>query len=290
MSHTKCLYHAKVSLVLGCLIFSLVGLLLPVSALAADLDSATTIDSSAVGQIASSPEFAVEFPSSGAIGFDVSYPQCQASLTSNPPASTTAYQFAVIGITGGRAMTRNRCLGAEYQVAAGQGLPISFYLNVNYPRGAAVAYGQDGPLGTCDNFDEQCISYTYGWNTAQDAYQNAQQTLQSLNVSDMPSIWWLDVEIANYWSPDPSLNDRVIQGAIDFFQQSVGNVTVGIYSVRSDWNRIAGASFQPGVPAWVAGARSLNGAGQLCAQPSFTGGPVALVQYANKQFDVDYVC
>jgi len=232
---------------------------------------------------------AASFGDTGTLGFDVSYPQCQ--TTSLPFAPTSLnYQFAVLGVTGGRAMTQNRCLGVEMQIAAQQNLATSFYLNVNYPRGSALMAAVSGPLGTCDAGDNQCISYTYGWNTAQNAYQYAQQTLQDLNMTSAPSVWWLDVEIANYWSRDPSLNDRVIQGAIDFFGRNVGNATVGIYSIRSNWNQIAGASFQPAVPSWVAGAHSLAGASYLCSQSSFTGGPVSLVQYATKQFDVDYVC
>ncbi|HUX86232.1 MAG TPA: hypothetical protein VMW65_04460 [Chloroflexota bacterium] len=248
---------------------------------------ANTLLGSASGNVPANAS--VSFGDPGTLGFDISYPQCQ-TMTSPFAPTNLSYQFAVLGVTGGRAMTQNRCLGEELQIAAQQKLSPSFYLNVNYPRSAALSDAASGPLGTCDTTDSQCLSYTYGWNTAQNAYRYAQQTVQDLNVTSVPSVWWLDVEIANYWSRDPSLNDRVIQGAIDFFGWNVSNATVGIYSIRSNWNQIAGSDFQPSVPTWVAGAHSLAGASFLCSQSSFTGGPVALVQYATKQFDVDYVC
>lgn len=94
----------------------------------------------------------------------------------------------------------------------------------------------------------------------------------------------------NYWSPDTLLNDQVIQGAIDYFQARTDNPVIGVYSVRSMWNQIAGSHYQPGVPTWVAGALSLLSAPLYCSGTSFTGGHYVLVQHWTGLLDEDYAC
>jgi hypothetical protein len=241
------------------------------------------------------------YASSG-IGYDVSFPQC---ITDQGTIGTTtngiASQFGVVGVTHGRAFTRNPCLDREVQAAIGQGLSVSFYLNLNAPHSAQTSEVQNGPQQTCGLGDDSCAYYNYGWNTAQDAYSYATQTLGVLGATSVPAVWWLDVEVANYWAKDPSLNDQVIQGAIDFLHGVTSNsrlgdnasasaLTIGIYSVPAMWRGIAGATYQPGVPAWVVGSHQLGAASRYCAQTSFTGGPVLLVQSVIGGNDWDYAC
>jgi hypothetical protein len=230
-------------------------------------------------------------PGSGSLGFDMSYPQCGAVGGLGQINPGTAYQFAILGVNHGRPFSQNPCLAAEYQLASARGMTVSLYMNLDFPRsdtrltgtGAAVAQG-------CAAGDEACASYNYGWYAAQDAYASAARVLGSLGAASVPGSWWIDIEVANYWSPDPSMNVRVIQGAIDFFQETVGQSTVGIYSIGTMWTEITGADYRPGVPVWLAGAHSLAMAGQLCTAPSLTGGPITLVQYATPLLDLDYAC
>jgi hypothetical protein len=223
-------------------------------------------------------------------GIDVSYPLCNTLNLLTTTVDGVSSQFAVVGVTGGRAFTQNRCFAEEYQALSQQGLPVSFYFNLSAPRGQGAGSGQAGPQGTCASGDLACESYNFGWNAADYAYTFVQQTADSLGLPLIPSPWWLDVERANYWSPNTSLNDQVIQGAIDYLQATVSGSTPGIYSIDSNWRSIAGASYQPGVPEWLAGAKNWLGASALCDRRSFTGGPIALVQYATRTTDLNYAC
>jgi hypothetical protein len=227
---------------------------------------------------------------SGSVGFDVSFPQCVQDLGSfDQSPSGEPPQFAVIGVTGGRPFTQNRCLAAEYETVVGNGYAPSFYLNVSAPRNLGSAQSWAVPDHPCDPGDTQCESYSYGWSAAQDAADYAQMAIASVGGPD-PTGWWLDVETGNYWSTDQSANDQVIQGALDYLVGNGNGATVGIYSVQSMWNRIAGLSFRPLIPTWLAGARSFGSAPRMCAPTSFTGGPVALVQVTIAGHDWDYVC
>lgn len=233
----------------------------------------------------------------GAVGLDLSFPQCGESVPTSDPASAPADAFGIVGVNEGKAYTYNPCLVSQVQALASQGMPVSFYLNLNAPN---PARGQDpsGPNGECDPQTEVCTDYDYGWNAARDAFQYARQQLQSAGVDTLPTSWWLDLETSNYWFADPSRNDQVIQGAIDFLQETgrVANpdgdpsLVVGIYSRRSMWRQIAGPTYQPGVPTWAAGADSLDTATLFCDPVSFSGGPVWLVQLQGQGLDVDYAC
>lgn len=234
--------------------------------------------------------FASDGYSSGWTGFDISFPQCQDVTIPDKIAIGAPYEFAILGVNNGRAFTQNRCLASEYQYAANKKLSIAYVMNLNSPRGTTGVDGRVAARTGCLSDDATCLHYNYGWSAAQDAYDYTRQTLQSLGVSQDPTTWWMDIEIMNYWSPNRSLNARVIQGAIDFFHEEVDGATIGVYSVRSMWQTIVGASYQPGVPEWLAGARSLASASSLCSQKSFTGGPITLVQYATRSLDVDYAC
>jgi len=235
----------------------------------------------------------------GTYGYDISYPQC--GQTSFPATSWTgqSIQYAILGVNGGRPFTANPCLTTEFQIVANQGLPTSFYINLQSPETQSTGALPVGPRGACATSDSACIGYNYGWSAAQDAYTSAQQDLQSVGSVLTPSAWWLDVETGNYWSRDSAMNDAVIQGALDFFQQTPNGtidlspvtptlLSVGIYSTTAMWDQIAGPSYQPGVPTWVPGARSLTSASRLSTPVSFTGGPVWLVQATNGQLDENY--
>lgn len=220
---------------------------------------------------------------SGTIGYDISYPQCSSS--SLPTGS-----FGVVGTTGGRAFTANSCLASEYSWAQnGTTTAPSLYMNLNAPVGSTASNGQHGPAGTCAKSNKACYSYNYGYNAA--AYAFAQGASSTM--------WWLDIETGNSWSKTQSLNDDVIEGAVDYIQQH--GATAGVYSTALMWTTIAGKSFQPGtipVPGgaqvgtfvaanWVPGGSSSSCAG---IAPLYANGQVWLAQYSSSPFDADYAC
>jgi hypothetical protein len=212
-------------------------------------------------------------PFTGA-GFDVSYPQC--------PGSAMSGSFAIIGVTGGRAFTQNQCFGAEYDGALVS--QKSIYMNLNAAIGSTASNGLTGPYtasGVCGHGDKTCQAYNYGWKAAQYAY--------GLAGSRTASTWWLDIETANSWQAQVSLNQATIQGAVDFLlnrksTQTVGITNVGIYSWDSAWQKITGG-WKAGLPVWYAGVGSPS-----CATSSFTGGQVWLVQQTSGAPNGDIAC
>jgi len=242
--------------------------------------------------VTSSTAFAASQPAPGSTGFDFSFPQCGDVNVPNKVAVGAPYQFAIIGVNHGKAFIPNDCLASEVEVAAAEGIPMSFVINLNAPRQTSSAGASDltALQAICAPGDDACWNYAYGWSAGQDAYSYTEQTLQSLGETSVPLSWWMDIETANYWTADPSLNDQVIQGAIDFFQQTISGAVMGVYSAPSEWSTIAGPDYQPGVPTWLAGATSLAAASRLCSGTSLTGGPIALVQYATRRLDIDHAC
>lgn len=212
----------------------------------------------------------------GTTGYDVSSPQCTNQYPSLP------YSFGIVGVTSGRAFTQNPCISSEFAWAKNGSTPPSLYINLSYIIGTTSSYGMSGPAGNCSKKDKVCQSYNYGYNAAQYSYN------YTTSQSATSNTWWLDIETSNSWSPNTSLNDRVIQGAMDFLHNQ--GATVGIYSTKNQWNTIAG-SFTPNLPNWVSGASSIATAPNYCSSSySFGGGQVWLVQYPNSGFDGDYAC
>ncbi|MGE3855537.1 MAG: hypothetical protein AB7G21_01120 [Dehalococcoidia bacterium] len=220
------------------------------------------------------PAGAADLFPAGATGFDISFPQCGSPLP-NPP-----FGFAIVGATGGRAFTENRCLSEQYRWASIIGRQPGLYLNVKSPVGSNAEQALTGPMGTCQPTDELCKGYNFGYKTAQHAvaYAKAQ--------SATPASWWLDVETTSSWLTDPIPNARVIQGAIDFLQTQ--GVPVGIYSNPAQWQTIAG-SYSPGLPVWTTMANTAAEAPAMCWK-GFGGGQVVLVQYIEGGFDTNYAC
>jgi hypothetical protein len=238
---------------------------------------------------------------SGNDGYDLSFPQCGTTVPSS--SDRTTYAFGIVGVTGGKAFTTNSCWSSEYSAVTSEGLGASFYMNLNSPLATTSSNGQTGPAGTCAKSDKSCSNYNYGWNAAAAAYATVKGSAGTSVADGSP--WWLDVETANLWSGNKTLDNLVIQGAIDFFHREVtypgaqpasstqyidAATTVGIYSDASSWSRIAGGQSYAGIPAWVTGASSLGSAPSLCTTPSFDGGPVWLVQHPQSTYDQDYAC
>jgi GH25 family lysozyme M1 (1,4-beta-N-acetylmuramidase) len=98
------------------------------------------------------------------------------------------------------------------------------------------------------------------------------------------------VETLNTWSADVSSNLSDIQGTLDYLGSEAG-VRVGVYSSGPQWTQITGGAARPDVPVWLPYAQNRGQAPGFCDPAySFTGGPVALVQYPAGGYDGDYAC
>jgi hypothetical protein len=233
-------------------------------------------------------------------GYDISYPQCGGAYPRN-------IAFGIVGVTRGIVFSANPCLGAGGSGAsqlAWAGRNAELYMNTGNPGPELSSHwpiGQTSPreCGTDAHpaRDTADCAYDYGWNSAVDAYATAVRAYVSLGWAPAGSTrtpvanqWWLDVERANSWRTDVSLNVAALQGAADYLK-SVGAASVGFYSVGTMWNEITGGtSAFAAYPSWVAGASTLRGAKTNCGRPAFTGGSVDLTQYFSKGFDADYRC
>jgi len=209
-------------------------------------------------------------------GYDVSWPQCSSSLPSR-------LAFAVVGASDGLAFSDNPCLASEYAWAAGAPAPPAFYMNTADPGSASTHWTAPGPKPCSGASADAGCAYNYGWNAAQHAFAYA----QAQTGAAAARTWWLDVEIANSWSSDTSLNDADIQGMLDFFSSS--SVPVGVYSTGYQWGQIAG-TMRPAVSSWLAGASSSTQARSWCTATSFTAGRIALVQFPSNNLDGDVAC
>lgn len=216
------------------------------------------------------------------VGYDVSYPQCGGPLPANPA-------FGIVGVSDGLAYGKNPCLAQQYAWALAAPKAPAFYMNTGNPGNAATRvswYGQSGPR-PCGPADEAGCAYDYGYNAAKHAFEYA--TAETGAAAATSAVWWLDVETANSWSTDKSLNVIDIQGSIDFLREA-GIGTVGVYSTGYQWGQITGgASLGAAVPNWVAGALNAKRAPALCSS-TFSGGTVRLVQYVAGGFDANHVC
>ena len=234
-----------------------------------------------------------------ASGYDISYPQCGGPFPAN-------VLFGIVGVNDGIVYSANPCLGsgngASELAWAEQYEPAAvLYANTANPGPTLSSHwpnGQTAPM-FCDpaNNDSADCAYDYGWNAAADSYARAVAAYISLGWADPGSTrtpvanhWWLDVETANSWRDDQSLNVAALQGAVDYLD-SAGAASVGMYSSPRMWSQVVGGSSAfASLPSWVAGASTLKGATNGCGGPGLTGGAIQLTQYVHNGFDADHPC
>jgi hypothetical protein len=235
-------------------------------------------------------------PKSQPIGYDISYPQCGGQFPRD-------VAFGIVGVNRGIVYSPNPCLGTGNGPSelAWAGLHAELYANTGNPGpqlSSRWPIGQTVPrVCAANNPDTADCAYDYGWNAAADSYGTAVRAYISLgwarpgdNRTPVANHWWLDVETANSWRSDHSLNVAALQGGADYLA-SVGAASVGFYSAPFMWADIVGAtSAFADYPSWVAGATTLQGAQSRCAGDGFTGGGVVLAQYLAKGFDANYRC
>lgn len=223
------------------------------------------------------------------LGFDYSY---NAPLF--PPAQ---FGFGIVGVTHGKSFTQNQRINQEFSWAQfGAGAPPTLYMNLNAPYGSAAAANVSTPKNCptpflANNEPTACAGYNYGYNAAKYAFAYA----KSAGVSS--PIWWMDIEEANSWSLDTSVNDATLQGAIDYINSQ--NTRVGVYSLMSMWSTIMGSSFVPTqtyngqstpIPTWLPiGTDTQLGAMNACVTTmSFmANSPVWIIQYEENSTATD---
>ena len=208
---------------------------------------------------------------SGTIGVDISWPNCNASV----PNVT----FGIVGVTDGQGYSTSPCIAKE----ASHFTNLSLYVNTGwYDKSSHINYTYPK---TCAQGDWDCLAYNYGYNAGLYALNAA----QSAGVSS--GTWWLDVETGNTWNSDVVQNQNSLQGEYDALAAS-GITTIGVYSTTAQWQSITGG-WQNGWPSW--GATTWKTAKQAltyCTGHQFTGGPSYLMQYlpTNSNLDHDVAC
>jgi hypothetical protein len=235
----------------------------------------------------------------GTVGYDISYPQCNATFPSGGA-------FGIAGVNDGLPYSANPCLGVGDGPSelAWAGMNAGLYANTADPGPALSSHwpnGQTSPkqcntTGNPGSNTPDC-HYDYGWNAAADSYRDAVNAYVSLGWAQagatrtpVANQWWLDVESANSWTSSPSLNVQALQGEADYLS-SVGAAQVGFYATAGDWQTITGSTTVfAGYPSWLPGASSLTDAESRCGGAGFTGGGVALTQFVSGGFDNDYSC
>lgn len=208
---------------------------------------------------------------SGSSGFDISYPDCSATLPSGDA-------FAIVGVGGGRPFTSNSCAGSEWLKArTATGSTPSLYFNTGY----SGAYGR--------YVDSTCTSEVgsagvfaglvgHSLRQAEQAWEIGCSEAEYAFVQEpgQPLLWWADVETGNSWSANPQLNRFALDG-ISYQVQALGGG--GIYSSPAMWAAITGDSSWAPTPAvagdWVTGAScsaSFGGAPDWLSQGSAVNG------------------
>src|SRR5438105_3738667 len=216
----------------------------------------------------------------GTYGYDVSYPQCSASLPSGG-------SFGIVGVNDGIAWSTNPCFATQYQWAVSKA-ESGFYMNTANPGPISSHWNLGGPrpcLNPAIASDEGC-AYDYGWNAA--AYAFAVAAQNSSSAAAASHTWWADVETMNSWNGSQAANAADVEGGLDYLRTQ-GVPALGVYSTSYQWTQITGGyQFPASVADWVAGTASAKQAARACsAARSFTGGPVRLAQYPSAGFDGD---
>ena len=80
------------------------------------------------------------------------------------------------------------------------------------------------------------------------AYQQMEDTVNALKNVEYGMLW-LDIEGTQYWHSDQSQNVNFIQGLVD--AGNALNVTLGMYTSKSQWSQLCGTSSQFSyLPLW----------------------------------------
>jgi hypothetical protein len=230
----------------------------------------------------------------GVRGADISWPNCPKGMgvpgrrTLGLPLPTAKARFFVIGLTNGRAFTRNPCLAWHLKVAEDRGVHASAYTMLSYPNAAERrTHGWSGPFGTA----------TYADRIANVGYAQAAFALDAMAAAKFASPFvWIDVEprAERRWSRNLANNQALIRGALRAAaDRGIGS---GIYTYALAWRQIAGEMVVD-VPLWAPGhsrartfAAKKRQSAASCAREGFTGGPLVMTQWVWRDRDHNITC
>ncbi|MGN6743198.1 MAG: hypothetical protein ACTHJL_07855 [Amnibacterium sp.] len=234
----------------------------------------------------------------GAVGADVSHPQCPVFPGQVPLGLPGSLPFAIVGVNDGVAFAPNPCLREELAwartVTAGHPGAVAVYANTANPGPSSARWPRAARLGAADPYGActagsagPACAFEYGWALAAD----------DLRRAALPSgtRLWLDVESANTWAGTREANRAVLEGMTAAFVAA--GERPGLYANRSDWAAIIGAvptgSPIHELPTWLAGATSRSGAAENCTHATLPGGGrIELTQYVPplEALDADLAC
>lgn len=240
------------------------------------------------------PAGPVDGVAAGVRGADISWPNCPKGMgvpgrrTQGLPLPTARAQFFVIGLTNGRAFTRNPCLAQHLEVAAQRGVHASAYTMLSYPNAAErAAHGASGPFGTA----------TYADRIANVGYAQSAFALDTMAAAQFASPFvWIDVEprAERRWSRTVANNQALIRGALRAAADR--GIGAGIYTYALAWRQITGGMVLD-VPLWAPGhsrARTFSSrmsqTAESCARVGFTGGPLVMTQWVWRNRDHNVTC
>lgn len=257
-------------------------------------------DSSSRDPLADQVEkFATEVPSAPDVtlsdptyGSDISWPQCTAGVGPIPervglgmPMPKPEWEFVIVGLTNGPAMTQNPCLSDQLTWAKERKLLVSAYAVATYPSDADLAeHGDDGPYDA-----DTTPGRLANWGHAQAEFNLA--TLEEMGL-DVPAVW-IDVEPVPTpplvaWSSDKAANAAVVKGIERAYREA--DLTVGVYSTPGLWDTVVG-NLSFGVPEWrAAGETSESEAVSRCGGESIQGGDALIGQWVEERRDRNVTC
>ena len=237
---------------------------------------------------------------SASTGYDISYPQCGATITY--PAG-----FGVVGVNDGHPYSTNPCLASEITWAKTTiaGVP-SFYMNTDSPGPADTSNWPrcDRPQ-SCSGGNSTTCAYDYA-TVRPKFFRQRHQCRDRRTALRRPqprsrartggSTWKLATtgRSSNRRTgrrPVRSTDQSMLLGAVAYLK-SVGVNNLGLYSTAQQWHTIMGTpptAFES-LSAWMPGYATLAAAEAACALPSFNGGRVAMIQYPMNGLDGDYAC
>lgn len=224
-------------------------------------------------------------PSGGA---DISWPQCPDTVGIpdlrglNQPMPHPDTRFVIVGLTNGRAFTRNPCLAMHLRWVKNHHVWASAYAFATYPT-----RDQQKLLGHLGPFDGR----TKLGKLRNAGYRSALYNIRTMRAHGFttPHVW-LDVEKSpsRPWSGNVQHNKAVVDGWIKAYRQA--GYTVGFYSTIAIWRDILGDTRYRYAEWRTAGPSNQQAAFGRCHEQSFQGGRAVVAQWWDRKRDYNRMC
>jgi len=220
-------------------------------------------------------------------GRDISWPQCPPGVGIpglpgfGAPMPGPHVRFVVIGLTNGRAFTRNRCLDMHLAWARRHHAWAAAYAMTTYPTRAQIArHGTHGPYR----------HRHHRGRVGNAAYAAARFNVVTLRRHHFEApLVWLDIEPSGTrpWRSRPD-NRMVVLAWVRAYRAA--GYRVGFYSTPYLWHGIVG-NLRLALPEWrTAGPASARSALGKCRSDQFQGGRAVIAQWWTSSRDFDRVC